>query len=141
MLESAHDQVAAGQTEVEAFSRAVKQLKFRVQLTSGLKQSLQRKGPVPTVDNDKRQFVRFYCSARGILYCRQSLPAIFRATSEYLVLVTNLSRGGLCFVHQDQLFPRERLSVWVESKRKLDIEITRCRMINEKCYEVGAKFV
>ncbi|MEQ8785336.1 MAG: PilZ domain-containing protein [Pirellulaceae bacterium] len=112
----------------------------KVQLTRELLDDLKLTGPLPTIEGDRRRFVRFRVRARGILYYRQTLPAIERAEGSHLVLVRNISRSGIGFLSAEQLFPHERFSLWVEGKRRMEIEIARCRRLHDGCYDIGARF-
>jgi hypothetical protein len=124
-----------------AFREAVAGLACRIRLSAEEVAGLKRQGPLPTVEGDRRRFVRFACGARGILECQPSLPAVLRESGRYLVLVKNVSRSGVCFLHEQQLLPCERGQLWVEGRFRLSIEVVRCRRLRDGCYEVGARFV
>jgi hypothetical protein len=127
--------------EDPAFRDAVAGLAFRIKLSAGEAADLKRQGPLPSIENDRRRFVRFACCARGVLDCQPTLPAIPRECGRYLVLVKNISRSGVCFLHEHQLLPCERCQLWVEGQIRRSIEVARCRRLREGCYEVGARFV
>ena len=48
---------------------------------------------------------------------------------------------GLAFVSPLQLFPLERIEIWLDTRRCYQLEITRCRRIAGNCYECGTVFV
>jgi hypothetical protein len=145
MLEVTGEQGADGAAELAedgpSFRDLAAQLSCRVKLSPEQVAEMQRQGPLPSLEGDKRRFVRFHLRARGILECRTTLPAIPRSSGRFLVLVKNLSRSGIGFLHEAQLFPRERLKIWVEGRRWLPIEVARCRRLHDGCYEVGGRFV
>jgi hypothetical protein len=144
MLEVPGEPGANGPVEISQdgeFRRAVAELTCRITLTAELAASLQAQRPPPSMAGDNRRFVRFACFSRGILECGQTLPAIERRPEKFLVLIKNLSRSGMCWLHEAQLFPRERCQLWMEGRRPLNLEVARCRRLHAGCYEIGAKFV
>jgi len=134
----------AGDTAVaapdEQFLAAVHGLKCQVQLTRQLLEEFERTGPHPTIEGDRRRFVRYHVRARGILFYRQTLPAIERRQGPHLVLIRNISRSGIGFLHHEQLFPHERFTLWVEGKRRVEVEIAGCRRLHANCFDVGVTF-
>jgi hypothetical protein len=134
----------AGEAAIAApdqqFLAAVNGLTCRVQLTRKLLEEFERSRPLPTIEGDRRRFVRYHFRARGILNYRQTLPAIERRQGPQLVLVRNISRSGIGFLHHEQLFPRERFTLWVEGRRRVEIEIARCRRLHAGCFDIGATF-
>jgi hypothetical protein len=124
-----------------AFRAAVAGLTCRIKLSPSEAADLKRQGPLPCTDGDRRRFVRFACGARGILDCEPTLPAISRECRRHLVLVKNISRSGICFLHEEQMLPCERCQLWVEGGFRRFVEVSRCRRLRDGCYEVGARFV
>lgn len=124
-----------------AFRDAVRDLPCGVQLSRVLVEELNRTGASSTTENDRRRFVRFYCRVRGVLYYRQTLPAVEREERPFLVLVKNISRSGVGLLHEQQLFPHERFTLWMEGAQPREIEVARCRRLQPRCFEVGARFV
>jgi hypothetical protein len=143
MLEVTSEPSANGQTELaadDAFREAMAGLVCRIKLSAEDAAKLRRQGPLPSMEGDRRRFVRFACGVRGILDCQPTLPSIPREPGRFLVLVKNVSRSGICFLHEVQLYPRERCEIWVEGRRRLAVEVARCRRLRDGCYEVGARF-
>ena len=102
---------------------------------------LLKEGSLQTVMNDQRRFPRYHYHVRAVLHCRQTLPAVPRGEERYIVLTKDISRGGLCFLHEKQLFPRERMTVDLSGERHMDIEVARCVKHNDRCFEIGAIFL
>jgi hypothetical protein len=49
----------------------------------------------------------------------------------------DISRSGIAFLHSEQLFPGERVSLWLPiGKRSYVVE--RCVEHNDSCFEIGA---
>ncbi len=101
----------------------------------------QKEGSLPTVMDDQRRFPRYHYHMRAVLHYRQTLPAVPRGNERYIVLTKDISRGGLSFLHEQKLFPRERMVIEIASERKIDIEIARCIKHNDRCFEIGATFL
>jgi len=101
----------------------------------------QKEGAVQTVADDGRRFPRYEYHMRAVLHYRQTLPAIPREEESYLILTKDLSRSGLCFLHEQQLFPQERMAVDLAGGRHVEIEVARCIKHNERCFEIGANFL
>lgn len=57
------------------------------------------------------------------------------------IYLQDLSRGGIGFLHFEQLYRGERTQVLFVNGRSMLIEIARCRRIRENCFSVGASFV
>jgi hypothetical protein len=124
-----------------AFRDAVAGLTCRINLSASDAADLKRQGALPSIEGDARRFVRFACGARGVLECQPTLPAILSESGRYLVLVKNISRAGICFLHERQILPCERGRLWVEGRLQRSIEVVRCRRLREHCYEIGARFL
>lgn len=68
--------------------------------------------------------------------------AIVKRHSVTLAVYTqDCSRMGLAFVSPVQLFPRERIKIWIDRQRCYELEIIRCRRKAENCYECGSVFI
>ena len=53
------------------------------------------------------------------------------------VMTRDISRSGIAFLHSEQLFPGERVSLWLPiGKRSYVVE--RCVELNDHCFEIGA---
>jgi hypothetical protein len=98
-----------------------------------------RQGMVPP-PSDVRQFPRRHLLAEAVVEYRDSLPAHPRQPARHQVIVADLSRGGLRFLHSEQLFPGELAIIQIASGKQMSVEVARCRKIADSCYEVGARF-
>jgi hypothetical protein len=95
----------------------------------------------PSVPDDRRRFARNCLHAVAALQHRTSLPALSRETAWYKVVTCDLSRNGIRFLHGEQVFPTEQMSLVLHDGKERYIEIARCRRLGENCYEVGASFI
>ena len=89
-------------------------------------------GAVPARPGCRRAYLRFFLRGKGILQRKDS----------YLgVLTADASRQGLKFLSPVQLLPKERCRIRLPKTKEFQIEIVRCRRMDEGCYECGALFV
>jgi hypothetical protein len=108
-----------------------------VAVPSEWRERAQRKGVIPPVEGDRRQFVRHYFHRRVILEFGQTFPAIPRQHTVTQAVTGDLSRSGISFLHSEQLFPGERVSLWLPDGKR-SYTVARCTQRNESCFEIGA---
>ena len=89
--------------------------------------------------NDHRRFMRRNFRTECILELEQSISAISRQHQLFHAYTKDLSRGGISFLHSQQLFPGERALLWLPTA-KITVCVARCFRRNASCYEIGAKF-
>lgn len=93
------------------------------------------------VHEEPRRFRRCKFCASAALEYRQSFQSMRRPSTWHRIYTVNLARGGLSFLHSEQLFPQERAGIILLDGGDHDIEIVRCRRIQDRCFEIGARFV
>ncbi len=140
MLDRRDDAVAVAPTN-NAFDEAFAQLECRISIPREWLEEFERGGALPTATEEQRRFPRFHFRSRAILLYRQTLPALPRDAGRYVVLTKNVSRQGICFLHEEQLFPCERMTLWLPSGSQAEVEVVRCMRVNERCYDVGVRFM
>lgn len=106
-------------------------------IPSQLRDSLAKRGPTPPAPNDLRKFVRYHFNGLGILELSETFPSIHRENGVARVITRNVSRGGIAFLHSEQLFPGERVTLWLPSG-KFNYVVVRCTAHHPRCYEIGA---
>ena len=79
-----------------------------------------------------REFERHYLRCQAILR---------RDLEQHAIYMKDCSRAGMGLVSPVQLFPRERIQVWMNPQRSYSLEVTRCRRIRAHCYECGTIFL
>ncbi len=89
--------------------------------------------------DDRRRFARRDFRAECILELEQSILNIPRQHQYYHVYTKNVSRGGIGFLHSQQLFPGERALLWLPTS-KISVCVARCYRHNSSCYEIGVRF-
>ena len=132
------------------FAELVARLPCSLQLPRSWDEFLSVAGESAPVHPDtRRRYQRRHFRFKAGLLHRQTIPAVPREKRWHQVFVKDISRGGLAFYHSKQLFPRERMRLLLPDSTverlmpdrvKCIIEVTRCRRIQDCCYEIGASF-
>ncbi len=89
-------------------------------------------GTVPSQQGCRRAYLRFFLRGKGILQWNGKQLGVYTADA---------SRQGLKFLSPIQLLPKERCRIRLPKTKEFQIEIVRCRRVEEGCYECGAVFV
>ena len=138
MLER-EDQSAVVMPQGEVGQADRERLSCNIDIPRQWRGEFEKEGALCTVVGDARRFPRFHDHVRAVLHYRQTLSALARPHGHYLVLTRNVSREGVCFLHEEELFPGERLSMDLPEDKMVELEISRCRKVNGKCFEIGAR--
>ncbi|MBN2291045.1 MAG: PilZ domain-containing protein [Pirellulales bacterium] len=125
-------------------------LRCDIMLPSFMADFFESEASNPIIPNDKRRFKRWHFNSIAALQCRQSLHALHRELIWHRVYTKDISRGGLAFLHSEQLFPLEQMRVLLPTRtvepifedcKECFMEVTRCRRWGEMCYEIAARFI
>jgi len=125
----------------QAIGEILDRLECKVELPSSREEFFEPTGRLPTIPGDRRRYPRHYLRAVAALQCRQTFAALPRPAAWHKVYTKDISRCGLAFLHSQQLFPRERMRIILPDGQPRIIEVLRCRRIQERCYEIGARMV
>lgn len=107
-------------------------VEHKTRLPEELRDFFDRAGPMPPQHSCRRAYQRFYIRGKAIL----------RHQDAYLgVYTVDASRQGLCFLSPVQILPKERCRIQLPKTKEFQIQVVRCRRIDEGCYECGAMFV
>lgn len=87
-------------------------------------------GPAPLFHDNRRTFHRYFMRGKAVLK---------RGTSMIGTYTKDVSRQGVAFLSPVPLLPKERVKLRVPAA-ELSLEVTRCRRLDPKCFECGAKF-
>jgi hypothetical protein len=134
----------SGNDATDVVGKLINSFPCRVELPPQLKENFQRKGPMAGVDDERRRFPRIYCRGernRAGLQYQSSFPKLPRDPSWHNVYLTNISRGGVGFLHSEPLYPCEQMRLLLPTGRTMNIEIIDCRRLHNRCYEIGADIV
>ena len=83
-------------------------------------------------DHEQRDYERHYLRCQAIMR---------RECDQHAVYMKDCSRAGMCLVSPVQLFPRERVQLWMSAQRSYSLEIIRCRRVRPNCYVCGTIFI
>ena len=76
----------------------------------------------PTVVKERRDYTRYYLRGKALLH---------RGERTYCVYTKDMSRSGFCFLHHEQIFPCEKVSLFFLSGTTLEGTVVRCRRIDD----------
>jgi hypothetical protein len=111
---------------------AWEKVELKANLPDEMKGFYDQHGAVPARPGCRRAYLRFFLRGK----------AIVQRQDTYLGVITaDASRQGLKFLSPVQLLPKERCRIRLPKTKEFQIEIVRCRRIEEGCYECGAMFV
>ena len=99
-----------------------------------------KSGPMPAVFDDRRQFPRFYYRHQAILKTLSTLPAFPRTSRVKSVYTRDISKHGVGFLFDEQLYPKEVCQLILPDVCTRNIEVTSCRRVRGNCFEIGAQF-
>jgi hypothetical protein len=102
------------------------------------KDRLAQQSVIDPIREERRKYVRHHFIHRAVLECDQTVPSIPREPTLTQVVTSNVSRQGIGFLHSEQLFPGEQITLWLPIG-KLAYVVERCVEHNDNCYEIGAK--
>ncbi len=103
----------------------------KVELPDALRPSyFGAQGPEPVFHDNRRSYHRYYMRGKAVLK---------RGTSMIGTYTKDVSRQGVAFLSPVALLPKERVKLRVTTA-ELSLEVTRCRRLEPKCFECGAKF-
>jgi hypothetical protein len=76
-------------------------------------------------------------------YCRVALRSIAIVWADgvaHAVYTKDVSKMGLGFYSPVHLLPRSSVRIWLPGRSPLGLKVTRCRRLDERCFECGALF-
>lgn len=132
MLDQMHDSLDS--------LEALESLPSQVVLPAGWQADTERPVPLATCLDDMRHYTRYKYRTQAMLIIGSSLPALNRTPGKTVVFTKDVSREGIAFYTDAQLFPRERLRMWLPGQAIQSIRVARCRKLQDHCFEVGARF-
>ena len=97
---------------------------------------LTRRGVIQPIPGDRRKYVRHHFNGLAVLEYDETFSSIPREHTIARVVTRDVSRNGIAFLHSEQLFPGERVSLWLPTGERSYV-VMRCIEHNDKCFEVG----
>ena len=128
----------------------VGQLECSIELPSQWGDFFESSGMLPAGPRDQRRYPRANLRVRAALQYRQTALTLPRSPGWHQVYLKDISRGGVGFVHSEQLYPLERMHMVLPGEKTAKVlrhriecivEVMRCMRVQERCYVVGARFV
>ena len=130
-----------GDDQLQKLIEVIGPLTFAVKLPGVPEEYFAASGVIPTIPEEQRRYMRTLLRVSAALQYRRSLPSLIREPEWYKVIMRDISRSGVSFLHFEKLFPTEQLMLVMPDCKPRCIEVTRCRQLSECCYEVGANFI
>ena len=127
-------------TDLELAAVSVNQLwaslESKAELPTTPEEFFAKTGATATEDQraaeDHRAFARHYLRSQVILR---------REAETHAVYTKDCSRTGIGLISPVQLYPRQRIQLWMAPQRRILLRVIRCRRIRPNCYECGTIFI
>lgn len=100
-----------------------------------------KRGYAPCRPDDRRRFARSYFRVEAELHLQTTLPAFERDAETTTVYLSDLSRSGLGFICDRELYPSETLEINFSDLGPRNVVVKRCRRLPKGCFEVGCAFL
>ena len=122
------------------YSRHLKRLievcEFDVAIPRQLQDRLTQRGVIDPVADDRRKYIRHHFNSQAVLEYDETFPSIPRQHTIAQVVTCDVSRSGMAFLYSEELFPGERVSLWLPIGKRSYV-VARCVEHNENCFEIG----
>jgi hypothetical protein len=89
---------------------------------------------------DSRRFPRFAADVEARLESDGTYACSGFASTSQGVLLRDISRGGVRFVHGAEIFPGERFELRLPNGREMHVEASWCRRVAAGVYVTGCRF-
>jgi hypothetical protein len=129
---------------------AIAQLKCEIEFPDSWSGFFSESGLARGESHEKRLFPRWKNRTLAGLLCSKTFSVITRPDRCHPIYLRDVSCGGAAFIHSEQLFPLEQMrllfidevsSRLLQNNNLREGEVTWCRYVQRKCYEVGVRFV
>lgn len=107
-------------------------LERKTRLPARMIDFFESRGPMPIRPDNQRAYHRFYLRGKAFLFWRDACLGVY---------TVDTSRQGMRFFSPVQLLPKERCRIRLPNAKEFQVLIVRCRRIDERCYDCGAKFI
>jgi hypothetical protein len=118
-------------------TQLLKSLECKAQLPSHLLDLFSRRGVIEPRFSERRRFVRRHFPSKAVLELSQTVPGISRDHEFCCIFTKDMSRNSIAFLHSEQLYPGEKLLLWLPIG-KLRCRVSRCCRHNSQCFEICA---
>ena len=112
----------------------------RLLIPEAARRILEKKGAMPSLDGDGRRFTRHRTQGWAVLEYQPTFSALERPRESHAILLVDISRTGVGFLHSEQLYPLEQSCLTLHNGKSCTIKIMHCRRLGQCCFFVGAEF-
>ena len=88
---------------------------------------------------ERRQFVRRHARMKAALVVKSTLTQPDRSNVIHCIYCRDLSRGGLSFIHAQELYPGDDVAIRLPTCW-INLTVVYCKRQNDRCYVVGGSF-
>ena len=120
-------------------AKMLAQLDFDIVFPDDL-QSNAKRTEIFDPQDDRRRFPRHRCHVDAVMKYQKTFPWLQRPDKFMRVVVRDVSRVGVGFLHSTQMFPQETAKFAFPNWTERVLTVTRCRRLGPKCYLIGAEF-
>lgn len=115
---------------------------LKVVLPEELQRFYAERGYLAAMPHEDRSHARLNVRSQGFIRFSSSEPIlnceiISSDTCQGTILVKDISKTGIAILYHRQIFPCERLEIFLHG-RAIEATAVRCRRIGPQCYETGA---
>jgi hypothetical protein len=101
-------------------------------LPARLEDFFERHGLTPSHSESRRAYHRFFLRSKAIVRRNDTALGVYSVDA---------SRSGICFLSPIEMAINERVTIRLPKTKEFQIEIVRCRPLDDQCFECGAVFV
>lgn len=125
-------------TYAETVSTILEKLPDTVQIPAHLEPDKLADQGEACAPHNRRRFARRKMRQQVLCQVVSILPALPRSFSTSKAIALDLSRCGISFLSDKQLFPEEEVLLWT-LVGQIPCKVARCLKHNNHCYEIGAE--
>lgn len=129
---------------------AITELQCKIELPESWSDFFEVSGMTGSSPFDRRRAARWNNRVvAGLLY-RTTFSVLPRGEGWHSIYIKDLSHSGAAFIHCEQLYPLERMRILMIDDRSSRLlqnnclrtaEVVWCRRVQDKCFEVGSRFI
>ncbi len=120
-----------GLSDAKTLTTTWDQIHSKASLPTSATEFFCLRGPLPDAGECRRAHERYFLRTKAILKRRGEWHAIY---------LQDCSRTGVGIISPVQLFPSERVQIWIPDNPRYMLQIVRCRRIKSQSYECGTIF-
>jgi hypothetical protein len=90
-------------------------------------------------EDERRSFKRLKLASNLAMQYQQTFPSLQRPIIWCRIRTIDISKNGIGFYHSEQLFPKEHVKIILQDGNVYQLEIARCKKIQDNCFKIGAK--